>query len=85
MNCDKCDERLVIVQSYSAGGGGRTHVGECPKCQRRYTLVTIKTGEQERVRGKNGEGAKGLARALKSGEASVSLVKSSRQPKDPAR
>lgn len=40
MDCPKCKVRLIIKQTFCAGGSAKTQRAECPKCAMIVTLIT---------------------------------------------
>lgn len=60
MECLKCAVRLRIRNVYLAGRAGKTQTAECPKCGRRYTLVTVMLCESD----ERGSGAYAKAKQL---------------------
>jgi len=64
MNCHKCDVRLKIVRTVTAGTAGRTQEADCPSCGGRFTCVTLVLQEMNGY----GNGAEAAAKRLKSGK-----------------
>ena len=66
MNCEYCGTRLVITSVYFAGTQCKTQVGNCQKCLRTFTLLSVMVCESER-----GKGAYALAEKIKKGQVKV--------------
>lgn len=64
MKCPRCDHKLQIVRTVSAGQAGRTHEALCDVCGSKFTCVTLIVGE---ARG-YGSGAEAFARLIQEGE-----------------
>jgi len=71
VNCNKCNTRLKVVRTVTAGPCGRTQEAECPQCNRRVTCVTLILSDSEGY----GNGAEAVAKRLKSGKISLETSK----------
>lgn len=71
MECHKCNVRLKVVRTVTAGTAGRTQEAECPSCSGRFTCVTFVMQE---VKG-YGNGAEAAAKRLKSGKIRLETTK----------
>ena len=71
MNCSKCNVRLKVTRTVTAGPVGRTQEAECPECRRTYTCVTLILSESEGY----GNGAEAVAKRLKNGKISLETSK----------
>lgn len=64
MNCQSCDTKLKVVNTYSVPGG-KTQRLECPACFTVYTAAVVLLN----VDPKKGDGASALAKRLTEGRA----------------
>ena len=71
MNCAKCNTRLKVIRTISAGPAGRTQEAECPGCNGRFTCVTLVLQEVDGY----GNGAEAVAKRLRNGKISLETSK----------
>ncbi len=71
MNCHKCNTRLKVVRTVTAGPCGRTQEADCPTCKVRYTCVTLILSDSEGY----GNGAEAVAKRLRDGKISLETTK----------
>lgn len=71
MECHKCNMRLKVVRTISAGPAGRTQEADCPGCGGRYTCVTLVLSDSEGY----GNGAEAVANRLRNGKISLETNK----------
>jgi hypothetical protein len=71
MQCHKCDVRLKVVRTVTAGPAGRTQEADCPKCGGRYTCVTLILSDSEGY----GNGAAAVAKRVRNGQISLETNK----------
>lgn len=71
MNCTRCNARLKVVRTVTAGPCGRTQEAECSACKRTYTCVTLILSDSEGY----GNGAEAAAKRLKAGKISLETSK----------
>lgn len=71
MECHKCNLRLKIVRTVTAGPAGRTQEAKCPGCNGRFTCVTLVLQEVDGY----GNGAEAVAKRLRNGQISLETSK----------
>lgn len=71
MICHKCNARLKVVRTVTAGSAGRTQEAECPGCGGRFTCVTLVLQEVDGY----GKGAEAVAKRLRDGKISLETSK----------